>query len=158
MMLDGVVIHEEDAPKLQGVFTRFLDDSGARAVLLIERSGQLLASAGTAEALDTVSISALAAGAFSSTGAMAKLLGESEFSVLFHQGERKSLHVSTVDQHAILLALFDEGTTVGMVRLFAKDAARSIGAVLAESRARPRRVGALADPLAATEAGLDVAG
>lgn len=157
-MMDGVVIHEEDAPKLQRALARFLEDSGAREVLLIERSGQLLASGGRSETLDAVSISALAAGAFSSTGAMAKLLGETEFSVLFHQGEKESLHVSTVDQHAILLAVFDDRTTVGMVRLFAKDAARAIEAILAESRGRPRRVGSLASPFSADESGPGVSG
>jgi predicted regulator of Ras-like GTPase activity (Roadblock/LC7/MglB family) len=157
-MMDGVVIHEEDAPKLQAALARFLEDSGAQEALLIERSGQLLQSSGRSNALDTISISVLAAGAFSSTGEMAKLLGQNEFSVLFHQGEKESLHVSTVDQHTILLAVFDNRTTVGMVRLFAKEAARAIEAILAESRGRPRRVGALASPLSADEAGLGVAG
>jgi predicted regulator of Ras-like GTPase activity (Roadblock/LC7/MglB family) len=157
-MRDGVVIHEEDAPKLQIALARFLEDSAATEALLIERSGQLLASGGRPQTLDTVSISALAAGAFSSTGAMAKLLGENEFSVLFHQGERESLHVSTVDQHTILLAVFDDRTTVGMVRLFAKDAARAIEAILAESRTRPRLVGALASPPASDEPGQGVQG
>lgn len=157
-MMDGVVIHEEDAPKLQRALAQFLEDSGAREVLLIERSGQLLASGGRSETLDAVSISALAAAAYSSTGAMAKLLGEPEFSVLFHQGKKESLHVSTVDQHAILLAVFDDRTTVGMVRLFAKDAAQAIEVILAESRGRPRRVGALASGLSVDEAGLGVSG
>ena len=100
-MLRGVVIHEEDAPKLEAALERFLEESGAKEALLIDRSGLLLASGGRSQALDTVSISALAAGAFSSTGEMAKLLGETEFSVLFHQGSRESLHVSTVDQQTI---------------------------------------------------------
>ena len=124
----------------------FLEESGASEALLIDRSGQLLASTGKTATFDTVSISALAAGAFSSTGAIAELLGETEFSVLFHQGVRESIHVSTVDGETILLAIFDDGTTVGMVRLFAKEACRAIGAILAEARTQPRRVGALARP------------
>jgi predicted regulator of Ras-like GTPase activity (Roadblock/LC7/MglB family) len=151
-MSHGAVIHENDGARIDGVLTRFLGDSNCSAALLIDRGGQPLAMAGASSSLDTVSIGALAAGAFSSTAALARLLGESEFSVLFHEGVKESLHVSTVDEGTILLAIFDDHTTVGMVRLFAREASAAIGAVLAESRARPRRAGALATPLTVDEA------
>ncbi len=151
-MLRDLVIHEQDAARIQTVLASFMEESGASESLLIDRGGQLLASGGKAPSFDTVSLSALAAGAFSSTGAIAGLLGETEFSVLFHQGVRKSIHVSTVDADTILLAIFDDGTTVGMVRLFAREACRAIEAILAECRAHPRRVGALQRPLSVEEA------
>ena len=151
MRVHDLVIHEGDATKINAVLTTFLGESGATEALLIDRSGQLLAATGANRALDTASISALAAGAFSSTGALAQLLGETEFTVLFHQGNKESMHVSTVDDHAILLAIFGEKTTVGMVRLFAKEAATAIGQILTESRARPRSMGDLSTPLTAEE-------
>ena len=126
-MRHDIVIHETDAARIDAVLERFLADSGCAAVLLIERSGEPLAMAGAARTLDTVSIAALAAGAFSSTAALARLLGESEFSVLFHEGVKESLHVSTVDDDTILLAIFDERTTIGMVRLFAREASQEHG-------------------------------
>ena len=151
MKVRAMVIQEHDAARIGGVLSRFLAESGSGEVLLIDRSGQLLATDGVSRALDTVSISALAAAAFSSTSAMAQLLGETEFTVLFHEGIRQSIHVSTVDEEAILLAIFGERTTVGMVRLFAKEAAKAIGVVLAETRSRPKRVGEFATPLRADE-------
>ena len=151
MRLHDTVIHEGDAEKINSVLTTFLGESGATEALLIDRSGQLLAATGANRALDTVSISALAAGAFSSTGALAQLLGETEFTVLFHQGNKESMHVSTVDDQAILLAIFGERTTVGMVRLFAKEAATAVGLLLAEARAKPKTMGALSKPLTADE-------
>ena len=78
--------------------------------------------------------------------AMARLLGEPEFTMLFHQGIKESIHVAAVDEDAILLATFDSRTTVGMVRLFAKEAGAAIGAILAEARERSARVGALEGP------------
>jgi len=129
---DNLAIHEEDAQRINGVLLHFLGESGAMESLLIDRSGQLLA---------------LAAGAFSSTAAMARLLGETEFTMLFHQGVKESIHVAAVDEHAILLAIFDSRTTVGMVRLFAKEASTAIGAILAETRTRPQRTGVLSTPL-----------
>lgn len=152
MKVRDMVIHEEDSAQINQLLSRFLGDSGAAEVLLIDRSGQLLAMDGVDRTLDTVSISALAAAAFSSTSAMAQLLGESEFTVLFHEGLKQSIHVSTVDEESILLAIFDERTTVGMVRLFAKEASKAVGAVLASTRARPRRPGAFGPPLAGDEA------
>jgi predicted regulator of Ras-like GTPase activity (Roadblock/LC7/MglB family) len=147
-----IVIHESDAVRIDAILRRFLSDSTCSAALLIDRSGQPLAEAGTARTLDVGSIGALAAAAFSSTAALAQLLGESEFSVLFHEGVKESMHVSTVDEQTILLAMFDERTTIGMVRLFAREARASIGAALEETRKRPRLVGALATPLTAEEA------
>lgn len=145
------VIQETDAARIHQILTRFLADSGAGEVLLIDRGGQLLAMNGASQALDAVSISALAAAAFSSTAAMAHLLGETEFTVLFHEGAKWSIHVSTVDAEAILLAIFDDRTTVGMVRVFAKEASRAVGAVLGEARTRPRPTGEFDAPLNAAE-------
>jgi len=147
MSARDVAIHEDAALQIQGVLRHFLAESSAADALLIDRGGQLLAEGGVNASLDTVSLSALAAGAFSSTAAMARLLGEPEFTMLFHEGIRENIHVTAVDEHAILLATFDERTTVGMVRLFAKDASRAIGAVLAGSRQRPHRIDELAGPL-----------
>jgi predicted regulator of Ras-like GTPase activity (Roadblock/LC7/MglB family) len=148
---DSLAIHEEDSQRINQVLLHFLGESGAMEALLIDRSGQLLARGGSSRSLDTVSLSALAAGAFSSTAAMARLLGETEFTMLFHQGIRESIHVAAVDEQAILLAIFDSRTTVGMVRLFAKEASTAIGAILAETRTRPQRTGDLATPLGKEE-------
>jgi len=150
-MRHDVVIHEGDAVRIDAVLSRFLADSGASAALLIDRSGQPLAQHGPAP--DTAAMGALAAGAFSATAALAHLLGENEFSVLFHEGKHESLHVSTVDDDTILLAVFGDHTTVGMVRLFARETSASIGVILEETRSRPRKTGVLAAPLTADEAG-----
>jgi predicted regulator of Ras-like GTPase activity (Roadblock/LC7/MglB family) len=147
MRAHDTAIHEDAAARINTVLRHFLEESSALDALLIDRSGQLLAQGGTGHDLDIVSLSALAAGAFSSTAAMARLLGEPEFTMLFHQGVRENIHVTAVDEHAILLALFDNRTTVGMVRLFAKDASAAIGAILAEGRAQPDRGGELGEGL-----------
>ncbi|MGH7306327.1 MAG: roadblock/LC7 domain-containing protein [Candidatus Rokuibacteriota bacterium] len=134
----STVIQQQDAARIHEILTHFLRESGAAEALLIDRGGQLMAMDGGSPTLDAVSISALAAAAFSSTAAMAQLLGEPEFTVLYHEGTRRSIHVSTVDDEAIMVAIFDERTTVGMVRLFGAEASRAVGAVLGEARARPK--------------------
>jgi predicted regulator of Ras-like GTPase activity (Roadblock/LC7/MglB family) len=145
-------MHAADAARIQAVLERFLGDAGCAATLLIGRGGDSLAVAGTARAFDMASIAALAAGAFSSTAPLARLLGETEFSVLIHEGVRESLHVSTVDDGPILLAIFDERTTVGMVRVFAREAGTRIRSILAEARTEPRRPGDPVTPASPGEA------
>jgi len=86
MSTHEVAIHEDAARRISAVLQNFLAESAAVDALLIDRSGQLLAQGGPDGSLDTVSLSALAAGAFSSTAAMARLIGEPEFTMLFHQG------------------------------------------------------------------------
>lgn len=151
MPVGDLVIREADAARIQKLLADFLAESGSAEVLLIDRSGQLLAMDGVERDLDTVSVSALAAAAFSSTSAMAQLLGETEFTVLFHEGLKRSIHVSTVDEEAIVLAIFDERTTVGMVRLFAREASQALSLVLAQARSRSKRVGVFASSLTPAE-------
>jgi len=72
-------------------------------------------------------ISALVAGSFAATREMARLLGEEEFSVLFHQGKSDSIQLSLVGDRTLLTVIFDEATTVGMVRLYASETAKRLG-------------------------------
>ena len=60
---------------------------------------------------------------------MAKLLGEREFSALFHQGEQENIQLCLVGERAILTILFDDSTTLGMVRLYVSEATRRLAEV-----------------------------
>jgi predicted regulator of Ras-like GTPase activity (Roadblock/LC7/MglB family) len=130
-----------EADRIQDLLERLMADAGCAAVVLIGRDGQSLAAAGAARALDLVSVAALAAGGFGSTAPLAQLLGEREFSVLIHEGVRQSLHVSVVDDATILIAVFDERTTLGMVRVFARETARKLATILEEARTRAPSAG-----------------
>ena len=136
-MATSLAIEDADLAKIQDLLDRLLADAACAAALLIARGGESLAAAGAARAVDMVSVAGLAAGGFSSTAPLAQLLGEREFAAVIHEGIGQSLHVSAVDDATILLAVFDERTTVGMVRAFAREAATKLAAVLAV--ARPRR-------------------
>ena len=137
-MATSLVIRDADLARIQEVLDRLLADAACAAALLIARGGESLAAAGAARAVDMVSVAGLAAGGFSSTAPLAQLLGEREFSVLIHEGVRQSLHVSVVDDATILIAVFDERTTLGMVRAFARETAAKLAAVLDEARTRRR--------------------
>jgi len=112
-----MVMYEEEFQQIQGVCSRLHRDSNAKAVLLIDKNGQLIADAGDVTNLDTVSLSSLTAGNVAATGGIARLLKESEFTGQFHEGEHTNVHISLVAQRVILVILFDERSSLGLVRL-----------------------------------------
>src|SRR3712207_9407067 len=72
---------------------RFLQESNARCALLVDRTGQLVATVGEKPTFDPTAFATLTAADFSANDQLAKLIGEKEFSSLFHQGERESMYL-----------------------------------------------------------------
>ena len=118
-----LVLYEEEIHQLEEVLQRLRHDSNARAVFLIDKNGQQMAADGDVDQFDTTSLASLTAGNVAATDSLAKLIGEREFSVLFHEGERDHIHISIVSKRAILLVIFDERSSLGLVRLRVKRAA-----------------------------------
>jgi predicted regulator of Ras-like GTPase activity (Roadblock/LC7/MglB family) len=100
-----------------------------------------VARRGTSKTYDTDTISALAAGSFAATREMAKLLGEEEFSVLFHQGRRDSIQLALVGERMLLAIVFDDHTTIGMVRLYGREAAEQLTRIVTEAAKRKPQAG-----------------
>jgi len=129
-----LVITANDLAEWEGALQEMLRSSGARCVLLVNRDdGSVLASEGFVDALDRTSLGALAAGAFASAREIAHLVGEEEFSVLFHQGKRYHIHVNVAGERGLVMTIFDDGTTVGLVRLCARKASLCIGRALSSN-------------------------
>ncbi|MCZ6690589.1 MAG: roadblock/LC7 domain-containing protein [Planctomycetota bacterium] len=114
----------------------FLKLSDSKANILIDKDGHMVTKAGATEDMDLLTISALVAGSFAATREMAKLLGEEEFSVLFHQGKKDSVQLSLIGDRTLLATIFDERTTIGMVRLYAKEATAKLMAVFRDIDSR----------------------
>jgi predicted regulator of Ras-like GTPase activity (Roadblock/LC7/MglB family) len=120
---DNLIIYEEDIEKIDSILTRMLKGAEAKCSLLVDKDGHLITRQGFTHSLDTTALAALLAGSFASTKEIAKLVGESEFSVLFHQGKKDHIHMSLVGDRSIMAVIFDDRTTIGMVRLYAKETA-----------------------------------
>src|SRR4026207_165976 len=100
---------------------RFLHDCNARCALLVDRSGQLVATVGEQPRFDPTAFATLTAADFSANDQLARLIGESDFNSLFHQGEKESMYLADVARRVILVVLFDSRTTLGLVRLKMKE-------------------------------------
>jgi predicted regulator of Ras-like GTPase activity (Roadblock/LC7/MglB family) len=108
---------EDDFGAITKALDRFLVDCGARCALLVDRTGQLVATVGERPSFDPTAFATLTAADFSANDQLAKLIGENDFNSLFHQGEKESMYLADIARRVILVVLFDNRTTLGMVRL-----------------------------------------
>jgi len=120
------VFYEADIERVDQILTEFLRQSKARCAMLIDREGYMITRQGSTRSFDNDTISALVAGSFAATKEMARLLGEDEFSVLYHQGKKENIQMTLVGDRILLTVIFDEQTTLGMVRLYAKEGAKRL--------------------------------
>ncbi len=115
-----LVMYEEEFRLVDAELQRLHNQSNAKVVFVVDKNGQLIASVGETKGLDTTSLASLTAGNIAATGGMAKLLGEKEFSILFHEGEKDNIHISIIGQRVILVVIFDQRSSLGLVRLRVK--------------------------------------
>ena len=117
MSLPDLVLYDEEFRRIKDSLQRLASDANANVVFLVDKNGQQIAAVGDLQSLDTTSLASLTAGNVAATDGLARLIGEREFSILFHEGERDNIHISIVAQRVILVVIFDERTSLGLVRL-----------------------------------------
>ena len=114
------VMFPEEQQQIALICQRLHRDANAKAVLLIGRDGQPIAEAGEVGEIDVTSLSSLTAGNVAATGGISKILREKDFTSQFHEGEKTHVHITLVSGRAILVVLFDERSSLGLVRLRVK--------------------------------------
>jgi len=124
-----LVMYEEEYRQITAMSEKLLREANARVIFLVDKNGQLIAGVGETERFDTTSLASLTAGNIAATGGLAKLIGEKEFSILFHEGEKDNLHISIVAGRIILVVLFDTRSSLGLVRLRVKKASEEMTAI-----------------------------
>ena len=121
-----LVMYEEEFRRIDEELQRLYVQTNAKVVFLVDKNGQLVASAGETHDIDTTSLASLTAGNIAATGGIARLLGEKEFTILFHEGEKDNIHISLVGQRIILVVIFDKRSSLGLVRLRVKKVTESL--------------------------------
>lgn len=148
---NDLVLHEEEFTKIREVISRLRGECNAKVVFLVDKNGQQIAAIGELNSIDTTALASLAAGNVAATDSLARLIGEKEFSVLFHEGERDNLHISVVAGRVILVVIFDERSSLGLVRLRVKKGSNELAAILdvmLKKSAAPRKAAAGGSPFA----------
>ena len=123
-------IYEEDYWAINSVLKELLKNSNSQSILLIDKTGQMIASVGVEPDFDLMSFASLCAADFEANSQLAQLIGEKDFSTLYHQGSDESMYLARVASHIILVVLFNKRTTLGLVRLRVKKAIEGLNTVL----------------------------
>lgn len=126
-MQSSFIMHDAEYKEIGAVIEKLLREVNAKSIYLVDKDGQLIASSGDTKDIDAASLASLTAGNIAATGGLAKLIGEKEFSILFHEGERDNIHISVVGGRVILVVIFDKRSTLGLVRLRVRKASEDLG-------------------------------
>ena len=144
-----LVMYDEDYQKILAALQRLVGDANAKGIFLVDKSGQLIAEAGEMGGVDTTSLASLTAGNIAATSGLAKIIGEDEFPVHFHQGARDNLHITVVAKRLILVVVFDDRSSLGLVRLRVKKATAELARIFEELRKKAEHeIQASASPFA----------
>lgn len=126
MSSSDLIMYEEEFSRIDEELQRLYVQTNAKVVFLVDKNGQLIASAGETRDIDTTSLASLTAGNIAATGGIARLLGEKEFTILFHEGENDNIHISLIGQRVILVVIFDKRSSLGLVRLRVKKSSEAL--------------------------------
>lgn len=132
MLIDRIKLFESGFQSIKENIEKLLQQSDAKAVLLVDRDGNLITSAGETEELDLESFATLAAADFAATSQLAELIHEQQFKTLYHQGERDHLYFQAIARNIIVAVIFDQRTTLGLVRVRVKHASETLSKILEE--------------------------
>jgi len=143
-------MYEEEFERITQILNRLRVDASAKIVFLVDKNGQQISGAGEIDQVDTTSLASLTAGNVAATDGLARLIGEKEFSILFHEGRKDNIHISIVGQRLILVVIFDERSSLGLVRLRVRKASGDIERILTEMESKAQEAGAadMASPFA----------
>jgi len=129
----------KDVHRLNRILQDLLDRSESTGCVVCDHSGYVLAQSGV-DSQDPLVISALGAGVFAASRELARILGEDKFSAVFHQGERKSIFICAASLDVLLVVIFSNEASVGLVKLYAGPAADAVRGVLEDVRIRESTV------------------
>jgi predicted regulator of Ras-like GTPase activity (Roadblock/LC7/MglB family) len=130
MVRTNFKVFEEDYWAINTILQELLKNSNSSSVLLLDKTGQLISSLGDPPQFDMHGFASLCAADFEANAQLAVLIGEKDFSTLYHQGSNESMYLARVEQNIILVILFDKRTTLGLVRLRAKKALDNLETVI----------------------------
>jgi predicted regulator of Ras-like GTPase activity (Roadblock/LC7/MglB family) len=139
MTAPDLVLYDEEFQRIRESLQRLRHDANANVVFLVDKNGQQIAAVGDLQSLDTTSLASLTAGNVAATDGLARLIGEKEFSILFHEGEKDNIHISIVAQRVILVVIFDERSSLGLVRLRVRRATTELDKIFEDIAAKAER-------------------
>lgn len=140
-------LHELEHRRIQAILSKMQRELRAELVLLISRSGQPMVVSDAAHNIDCTALSSLAAANLAATDGLANIVGEKEFSVLIHQGRRRSLFISDLLKRFSLVLVFDASASSGLVRYKCKHAILLLENIIREFQQRTDKKEPIGSPI-----------
>ncbi|CAN2042745.1 Gliding motility protein [Candidatus Magnetomoraceae bacterium gMMP-15] len=122
---------EDQLDRLENILIKEFIKVGVHCVLVIDVAGNIIARGDNGHYNhDVYSLAALAAGSFGAVNALAEVVGEEEFSLLFHKGQNVSIHFSKISENFLILTVFGDEISLGLLRLKGAEAINKIREIL----------------------------
>ena len=112
------MLNQKQLHRLNNILRQNLIAKGVSCALLIDMAGNIVASLDDGKTRpDIYSLACLAAGNFGAVKAMADIIGEGDFSLLFNKGKSVNIHYKVVASEYLLINIFNKDLSLGFLRL-----------------------------------------
>jgi predicted regulator of Ras-like GTPase activity (Roadblock/LC7/MglB family) len=135
LRLRRLVFYAADIDRINATLLAFVKKANAQSALVIDKEGHMVARQGFFKQ-DSSALAALVSGSFASTREVARLLGEPEFRVLFHQGQGQSIHITLLGERTLCVTVFGSAVKAGMIQVLCKELAVQLEAILNDAAKR----------------------
>jgi len=126
----SLILTKNEVNRLEGIIEKELLHVGAEHVIIVDMAGNLILERGSLRMDDIMSLAVLSAANFAATAQIAKLIGEEDFTLLFHKGDTRNIHFNRLAKDYIIITLFDDSVSLGLIRLKSHNAIEQLSVVL----------------------------
>jgi len=124
------IVDQQQLDSIELLMDQELIAMGVCCAMLIDTAGNTVAKRqASGHHYDTYAFAALAAAHFATVDSMAKIVGEREFSLLYHKGEKVSIYFSKGCEELLLITVFGKDLSLGLMRLKVCDILKRIGKI-----------------------------
>jgi predicted regulator of Ras-like GTPase activity (Roadblock/LC7/MglB family) len=109
-------LFEKDFRSIDQVLFDLLERTQALSIHLVDRSGQLITTAGNTADFDVTAFSSLVAADFTANAELARLLGEEGVNAVVSEGSGRTVYSCLLADRVIMCVVFDRRSTLGLVR------------------------------------------
>jgi predicted regulator of Ras-like GTPase activity (Roadblock/LC7/MglB family) len=130
MLKGNKILQPEDLKKMNEIMSGLKKQTKSFIILIVDDSGQLITSTEGDSSVDPILLGTLTAGNFGATNELARLIGESEFTLVLHEGNKENIHMLAIGSFGILVVIFGNDAPIGLIRMYSKKAVKKLEPIL----------------------------
>jgi len=113
---DNMNINEKIKGKIEDILSHLIWETSSKCCFLVDINGNLISAAGYTGDINTVDLASLSASHFAATAALARMMNDNKFTVMFHKGKKESIDINRVGEKYLLVTIFGEKTVLGVLQ------------------------------------------